>query len=660
MAGVEWNMGDQQRLYDLGSRNHVFELAWSVPTWSVRDITKACVGAVEADGTSSLAASTWDGGNEIRVYCVGSGHLLELAWSKAWQPCSDLTASISGGGRLPAFLPQAGTPLAALQWGDGGHAVYYLGPGNHVVEVSWHDNGWHCVDLTAATGGPAADAGSALAAVAWDGGANRRIYSVDTANHVAELAWYSGAWHSRDVTSSAGGPASSPTPLAALLAPDNSPSVYHLGIDDHVLELRWTASGWSASDLSAATDPLTPLLLPAAGSALAALDPTGQDRRVYFVGATGDISELRQTDGHWRSKNLTESIRTRGGSPIPTNSGDITAELGTPLVGMTAGGTSQDPVVYFRNTAHQATQILFRWINQPTVGEWVGQFVWMPQDWMEQLSDDQTLAHVNLPGTHDTGALHYAALGAQCQTMSIGDQLNAGIRFLDIRCSHRHDQFFIYHGVTHQLQQFGPDVLDVCSDFLLAHPTETVVMCVKDEGNAMENTRTFTDTFQWYLTTYKAGTAKAPWYIAGSIPAIGEVRSHIVLVRRFASTTVPLGIDASAWPDDTTFVIRTGGATLQVQDEYTTTSVDQKWTAVKAHLDAARAGNPDDWYINFSSAAKWPTTPEDVAIGNPAPNGVNDRLLQYLKIAAPGRYGTILMDFPEYPGHELIAAVVGS
>lgn len=62
-----------------------------------------------------------------------------------------------------------------------------------------------------------------------------------------------------------------------------------------------------------------------------------------------------------------------------------------------------------------------------------------------------------------------------CQNLSILDQLKAGIRFLDIRVTHREadDEFY----VTHSL--FGPKVYDCMEDvkkFLIDHPKEVVLL----------------------------------------------------------------------------------------------------------------------------------------------------------------------------------------
>ena len=55
-------------------------------------------------------------------------------------------------------------------------------------------------------------------------------------------------------------------------------------------------------------------------------------------------------------------------------------------------------------------------------------------DWMSALDDGVKLNELVLPGTHDS-ATQYVQLGffSKCQALSIGEQLEAGARYLDIR-----------------------------------------------------------------------------------------------------------------------------------------------------------------------------------------------------------------------------------
>jgi 1-phosphatidylinositol phosphodiesterase len=201
--------------------------------------------------------------------------------------------------------------------------------------------------------------------------------------------------------------------------------------------------------------------------------------------------------------------------------------------------------------------------------------------WMASLDDDASLAALSIPGTHETLAMYEPiARTAKCQNLSLAAQLEAGVRYLDVRCRHLDDAFSIFHGPVFQ-QQALDDVLDTVIGFLDAHPTETVLMSVKEESVAAGTTRSFEQTFASYV-------ARAPerWYLGNAVPMLGEARGKIVLVRRFAASAAVLGIDAAAWADNQTFSL---APSLRVQDAYVVTSNAAKWAAITALFDEARA-----------------------------------------------------------------------
>ena len=98
--------------------------------------------------------------------------------------------------------------------------------------------------------------------------------------------------------------------------------------------------------------------------------------------------------------------------------------------------------------------------------------------------------------------LNLAYRTAQCQNLSINDQLQAGVRFLDIRCHRQNDCFAIYHGTFYEGQLFD-DVLRTCVAFLAKDTTETIIMSVQDEGGGGNCTRSFEETFLFLGTVPK-------------------------------------------------------------------------------------------------------------------------------------------------------------
>ena len=161
-------------------------------------------------------------------------------------------------------------------------------------------------------------------------------------------------------------------------------------------------------------------------------------------------------------------------------------------------------------------------------------------NWMSSASGDLPLTRFSIPGTHDAGALYEPLSGTtKCQNLTLTEQLNAGVRFLDIRCRHVNNGFLIHHGLVYQKINFD-DVLHVVTGFLTNNPTETVIMSVKEEYDPKGNTRTFEATFDSYV-------AKSPgkWLLTSNIPTLDQARGKIVLFRRFPATSIPKGLDLS-------------------------------------------------------------------------------------------------------------------
>jgi hypothetical protein len=157
---------------------------------------------------------------------------------------------------------------------------------------------------------------------------------------------------------------------------------------------------------------------------------------------------------------------------------------------------------------------------------------------------------------------------------------------------------------------------------------------VKEEYTASGNTRTFEQTFDSYV-------AKNPskWNLSSSIPTISQARGKITLFRRFSAGSTPKGIDASVWPDNTTFT----AATMKVQDNYVVNDNNTKWSQITGLFNDAQYSSDNRLYINFCSGYK----PGAFGIPNipTVANDINQRLTGYFNTYNFGRKGIVLMDF---------------
>ena len=259
-------------------------------------------------------------------------------------------------------------------------------------------------------------------------------------------------------------------------------------------------------------------------------------------------------------------------------------------------------------------------------------------NWMRSLNDNVPLSQLSIPGTHNSGARHETWPGtSKCQNLSIGEQLEAGVRFLDIRCRHMNNTFRIYHSIENQHLSFD-DVLNTCISFLRSRPTECLIMSVAENRDPSGNSRTFESTFDSYT-----GQNPDIWYLAESVPRLQQVRGKIVLLRRFSAINAPKGINATPWPNNTTFWNNNRYAKLRVQDYYQNPDSTAKWNAILPILNEARTGNAAVLYLNFTSGYK----PGIFGIPNiPAVSeDVNSHLTTFFTSNTTGRFGVIVMDF---------------
>ncbi|MEO7732250.1 MAG: phosphatidylinositol-specific phospholipase C [Kofleriaceae bacterium] len=260
-----------------------------------------------------------------------------------------------------------------------------------------------------------------------------------------------------------------------------------------------------------------------------------------------------------------------------------------------------------------------------------------PADWMAGIEDTRGLAELSIPGTHDAGARvePYAGI-AKTQDLTIAEQLAAGVRYFDVRCRHFQDGFLIFHGPIDQDQTFA-QVLATMYAFLDEHPDEALIVSVMEESTPYQVTRSFEATFADYV-------AGAPdrWAMAATLPVLGAVRGRLVLLRRFAATAAPLGLDATAWPDNSSFSID-NAASLRIQDAYMVSDDDVKWTAITGLLDEARTGSADTLYLDYTSGYQ-------MIDGLPNIPSVSDEINLRLDVllAEPGklraRLGVLVMD----------------
>lgn len=160
-------------------------------------------------------------------------------------------------------------------------------------------------------------------------------------------------------------------------------------------------------------------------------------------------------------------------------------------------------------------------------------------EWMKDVKDDTPLNLINIPGAHDcaTNYVQYP-LFAQCQYLSIDEQLNRGIRFLDVRLAmddKSENSLYLVHsfakckskgGIGADTYQFD-SLLASCYEFLAKNPSETIVMNLKQDYGGINTVE-----FQKRIYTYVDRDSDR-WYLKNEMPKLSEVRGKIVLCHRY-------------------------------------------------------------------------------------------------------------------------------
>ncbi len=274
--------------------------------------------------------------------------------------------------------------------------------------------------------------------------------------------------------------------------------------------------------------------------------------------------------------------------------------------------------------------------------------------WMANLSDDEYLSELTIPGTHNSCARN-VMLGfvMRCQETSISEQLANGYRYLDLRVAldpgsegntvklvhnfaNCHESGNLFSSYIH-LQ----DVTDDLYKFLQDNPTETVIVNIKIE----DDNHTVSDIQKVINEEIRAN--RDFWYTDEEIPTLGEVRGKIVLATRYedaldsALTGLKLTWDEqdNTKPVDLPYELYVNDTLrLWVQDRYKY-SAENKYEAIIDGLENCEA-DENTFFLNFVS------TSGDGLIGHPRgyAKTLNDLLMEY-DFKDDTSYGIIIVDF---------------
>lgn len=286
-------------------------------------------------------------------------------------------------------------------------------------------------------------------------------------------------------------------------------------------------------------------------------------------------------------------------------------------------------------------------------------------NWMSGIADDTNIAGISIPGTHESCS-RFQVGDAQCQWFSIIQQLNRGIRFLDIRCNYetgsetgltQHIYFPVYHGIARQNILFE-EIQAQCVAFLDANPSEFILMNIQmnegteDRAIGAQFGSKFLDLIEpykdyWYMETgvkIQPGFGPVP-----NLPTIHDVRKRIVLVRSIAIMNsnsivgweIPSGESNRSKGGFTWSGFNINGTSSEInsrtQNKWDDTDYAEKQPMVEQYIkDAKDNANFGMLTFNFASYT-----------GYPGANAqeMNDWMKGYLKTNWGFNTGIIALDF---------------
>lgn len=278
---------------------------------------------------------------------------------------------------------------------------------------------------------------------------------------------------------------------------------------------------------------------------------------------------------------------------------------------------------------------------------------WAARSWMRKVDDNRMLNNLSIPGTHDTAMIGRNIPGCQTQAWTINSQLQAGMRYLDLRLYVETypfanllipppPQLRLVHGGFGYIDTcfsnlYFDQVLKIIDNFLQENPFETILMRVKEErGDSPLFAGAWTSSIKPYIHIFAKELS--------SLPRLKDVRGKVVVLR---NTPMITGVGL-AW----------GKPLMNIQDFYemNSTSVSGKKRLIDSSLINAESSK--DLVANHLSAT---------AVTKKRPFGKGP--LTYAKIfnpyafdklqgfTGPRSFGIIIMDFP---GEGLIYNVLRS
>lgn len=282
-------------------------------------------------------------------------------------------------------------------------------------------------------------------------------------------------------------------------------------------------------------------------------------------------------------------------------------------------------------------------------------------DWMKHIPGSTYVCHMSIPGTHDTATgegftLLAYALSAQTQDKTIVEQINSGIRAIDLRPAVKSGTLKCCHGIA-ETTKTVESAIDDLKNFLEAHPTEFFIIHMLKADDS--------DNYKTQIYNLFNQNKYAGLFINFRRDlTVDDMRGKILVFNRNEDAPIPYGGDLIWWHEQgyntsenrfedafvrsynpsgegygrlyTQDVAQTDGNNLNIKIEQINKLIDYSVTTNPRYPDEC------EWFFNFASAYSASTSSPEAYADNA--DDTNPTILNKIR-EKQGPTGIVLMDW---------------
>lgn len=273
-------------------------------------------------------------------------------------------------------------------------------------------------------------------------------------------------------------------------------------------------------------------------------------------------------------------------------------------------------------------------------------------NWMSGLDDATPIHQLSIPGSHESCS-RFGGSSTECQDLTITQQLERGVRFLDVRCKYVSDDdstiFFPIHHYNYYQNITFSEVQSECISFLDDHPGEVILMNVQQEEHYYTSDPHYLVPGPDFELKFIQLIDPTHWAFPNWQPTLQQVRTRILLIRTYNPAApkgwpggdLPGGFGGIEWNG---FDISgtSSNAFFETQNGWDAWNGSDKGAKVEEYLAAAAAGtkSPNLIYLNFLSHTQGTMKDSSLDMNKRISGYLTKQLTDHSK-----RLGVLPMDF---------------